>query len=569
MTVVLPIERFSTAAMQAWRLHLTALGIVSAAILLLFRRDAADMVEIWLGTSTFNHCALILPIIGWLVWQRLPELRQLQPAAWAPGLAIVAAGALFWLLGEAAIAALPRHFGLVLMLQGAVVACLGKAVTRGLLFPLFYAFFLVPTGQEIEPMMQTLTAEMAMVMLALTGVPAHIEGVFISIPNGYFEVAEACSGVRFLIAMAALGVLVANVCFRSWTRRALFMLAAIVIPILANGLRAFATIYAASLTSPEAAAGLDHIVYGWVFFAFVVALTMGAGWRFFDRGIDEPWFDPKDLQPADARPGSSRGAVQVAAAALALAAAPAFWSSAIAASGAAAPTDIALPSVPGWQRMPSNEGRPWRPSFEGADVLRMGRYRDRAGQKVDLAIAVFSRQGEEREIVGYGQGPIALESAWAWTASGSPPPGGRLDRIASFGTVREVATFYRVGDKLTGSEVEVKLETMKVRLLGGSQRAVAVLVSAEAPGEGESGRPALDAFLAALGPIEMLADRAASPASSIPAFLSRSTLPGSARWPTCKRIAAPTAVTCGSRPASGSATAASRSSTSKAAPSRC
>jgi hypothetical protein len=72
-----------------------------------------------------------------------------------------------------------------------------------------------------------------------------------------------------------------------------------------------------------------------------------------------------------------------------------------------------------------------------------------------------------------------------------------------------VASFYRVGDILTGSPTRVKLETVKVRLLGGPQRAVAVLVAAEAPADGLSPRPAIDAFVKDLGPIAPLADRAA------------------------------------------------------------
>ena len=94
--------------------------------------------------------------------------------------------------------------------------------------------------------MQTVTAEIAIVLLGLTGVPAHLEGIFITTPTGYFEVAEACAGVKFLIAMVAFGALVANVCFRSWPRRIAFLAAAIVVPILANGVRAWGTIYIAA-----------------------------------------------------------------------------------------------------------------------------------------------------------------------------------------------------------------------------------------------------------------------------------------------------------------------------------
>jgi exosortase A len=510
MTAVLPIEKASIAPeRETWRAHLAGLGAAWAAILLIFHRDTADIASIWWNSSTFNHCLLVLPLIFWLVWQRRPELRQLVPAAWVPGLLLAAAGAGAWLLGEAGGLALARHTGLILMLQGTAIACLGKAVARGLAFPLFYALFLIPVGEEGEPFMQTLTADMAMGLLALGHVPAHIEGVFIATPTGNFEVAEACSGVKFLVAMLAYGALAANVCFRSWPRRILFMLACIVVPALANGIRAWGTIYIAYRSgSNDFAEGLDHVIYGWFFFGAVMALIMACAWPFFDRKVTDPWFDPKDLQSPGAVPGNRTHLIRIAAAAVALAAVPPLWSAAIASVGTSeAPADLALPDVPGWTRVPAIHGRPWQPHFAGADVLRVGGYRNAAGQEVDLAIAIFARQEEGRELVAFGQG--GASRPWAWTADTDAPPGGKAELLYAFGTVREALTFYRVGDIVTGSGTKVKLETMKVRLLGGPQRAVAVLVSAEQPADGGSVRAALDAFVQALGPIDRLADRAA------------------------------------------------------------
>jgi len=493
--------RLDQVAGTPWRAHLAALGAAALAIIALFHRDAADIAAIWWSSSTFNHCLLIPPLIAWLVWQRLPELRALTPAAWAPGLVIVGAGAAAWLLGEAGSVGFARHLGLVAMLQGAVVAILGKAVARGLAFPLFYALFLVPVGEEIVPAMQTVTAQIAAGLLALSGVPAHLEGIFITTPTGYFEVAEACAGVKFLIAMAAFGTLVANVCFRSWPRRIAFLAVSILVPVLANGVRAWGTIWIAHRTgSVEFAASFDHVVYGGIFFALVIALILAIGWRFFDRGVNDPWFDPKALQPA--RPRASRIPL-VAGIAIAVAAVPMLWASVVTAAGAhPLPADIAMPDVPGWQRSARAPGRAWQPHFGGADLIRLAHYRDRSGRAVDLAIAVFARQGEGRELVGFGQGAAAPGGAWAWTAGAPAPPNGRAERIASHGVVREVVSFYRVGNVVTGSGVGVKLETMKIRLLGGQQRAVAVLVSSES-------RPAIDDFMAALGPIAPLADRAA------------------------------------------------------------
>ncbi len=509
MTAVLPVERgrpLGLAVASGWRAHLAALGAAAGFILLLFSRDAIGMASVWLASETYNHCSLILPIICWLVWQRLPELRHLEPAAWWPGLLLVCAGAASWLLGETGGVALARHAGLVVMLQGAVIACLGKSVARGLAFPIFYAVFLIPAGEGLVPPLQTVTAEMSMALLALAGIPAHMEGVFITTPTGYFEVAEACSGVQFLIAMIAYGALVANVCFRSWARRFLFMAAAVTIPILANGIRAWGTIAIAHNQGIEFAAGFDHIFYGWIFFGLVIALLMAVGWRFFDRRIGDPWFDPERLQRE--RTGHSP-ILPVVASIISIAALPLAWTAATASTAQPVPRDFALPQVAGWERVAVSDRRPWKPHFAGADLIRTGRYRNAEGQAVDLAIAVFARQEEGREIVGFGQGAVGPNSAWAWTAEAAPPPGGRADRIASFGTVREVVTFYRVGDILTGSSLSVKLETVKARLLGGPQRAVAVLVSAPEPAEGVSPRPAIDAFTRAIGPIDRLADRAA------------------------------------------------------------
>ena len=121
--------------------------------------------------------------------------------------------------------------------------------------------------------------------------------MFIDTPAGLFEVAEACSGVKFLIAMVALGTLVANLCFRKLEApRAVHGRRRWSLPILANGVRAWGTIYVAQFVGVEFAAGFDHIVYGWVFFAVVMGGLLRRAWRFFDRSPDDALVDPVALQ---------------------------------------------------------------------------------------------------------------------------------------------------------------------------------------------------------------------------------------------------------------------------------
>jgi exosortase A len=499
-----PARRFEI--VPAWRRPLVALGLIAAALLLMFRHDVVDLADLYWTNTTFGHCLFIAPVIGWLVWIRRSELAQLTPQSWAPGLILVAAGGFGWLLGDASGVALARHLGLVMMLQGAVLTTLGPNVAHGLLFPMAYALFLVPFGDFLEPPLQRITVWITMHLLHLVGVAATVDGVLITAGDKYFEVAEACSGSKFVIAMIAYGVLVANLCYTGWPRRFAFMAMAIVVPVIANGLRAFGTIYAAVLTSVEQATGFDHIVYGWVFFGLVMAAVLAIGWKWFDRAPDAPAFDPATLQ------GPIRWKLDLAVAAfLVLAAAAVFpgWSSAIASRAQVLPRHIDLPQVAGWTRAPVSARAPWTPSYPGADHQLFGRYVDADGNTADVAIAVYGSQREGRELVGFGIGVLQQDDRWVKIKDLDALNGGDVVLITAAGPVeRQVATWYRVGNLTTASEKIVKLETLKAKMLGGPQRAVAIHVSIEVV-PGRDPRAVMAKFLAALGSIDALADRSA------------------------------------------------------------
>ncbi len=492
-------RRVCRAVTALWRTHLAALAATVLAILILFARDVGDMANQWWNSSTYGHCLFILPLVAWLVWQRRHEVARVEPRAWLPGLAVLGGAAFAWLIGEAAGVALIRHAALVGMVQASVLTILGPAALRALLFPVFYLVFLIPFGDEFVAPMQTITAKMTMALLHLALVPAHIDGVFITIPNGWFEVAEACAGVKFLVAMIAYGALVANVCFRSQRRRTVFMVLCIVAPILANGLRAFGTIYAAHLTSVEAATGFDHIIYGWFFFAFVMLVVMAVSWRFFDRKIGNAW-----LTDVPQAVGKVRPAYALALATVGVVLLPLLWNGTIIAAGRhPLPNAIRLPAVAGWIIVPRTGGYPWVPRFDGADHMLLGRYHNAAGQQVDVGIALYGWQAEGRKIVGFGQGAINPDSKWAWSSDAPAAVGGKAQRMLAPGKIaREAVTFYVLGGGATGDAMTVKLRTLQARLLGGDPAAAVVIVSCEGPN-----RPAIDAFLTAMGPVDAQAHR--------------------------------------------------------------
>ncbi len=478
---------------NVWHRPLLALALAVLAILLLFARDAADMATQWWTMSTYQHCLYVLPIVAWLVWLRRSEVAQVTPAGWFPGLALVFGAALVWLIGEAGGIAIIRHIGLVAMIQASVVAILGPAVVRAVLFPLFYLVFLVPFGDEFTGPMQTLTAKMTMALLDLTGVPATIDGVFITTRAGWFEVAEACAGVKFLVAMIAYGTLAANVCFRATKRRVLFMTAAIVVPILANGVRAWGTIFAAESIGVEAATGFDHIVYGWVFFAVVMLAIMAGAWPFFDRKIGENWLGGK-VFPVWKPVAASLLVAPLAVGAVAL---PVVWDSVASAAGRSVlPARVDLPIVAGWTRVADLPVTPWTPRFDGADHRLFGRYGNAAGQRVDVGVALYGWQGNGREIVGFGQGAVDPSSQWAWAADLTPLGRGKRERLMGPDKVeREAATFWFVGGRAAQSSTRVKLATLTGRLTGGDQSAASLIVSAE----GKGAPDAVVAFLRDMG----------------------------------------------------------------------
>ncbi len=489
---------------DAWRAPAIRVAAALCALLIAFAGDWAAMAHQWSDSSTYNHITLIPAILAWLVWQRRSALAEFAPQAWLPGLALFALAAFGWVLGAFAGFDLLRQLGVVAMGIGAVLALLGPQVGAALAFPLGYALFLVPFGDELVPALQLLTAKMTVALVHLSATPARIDGVFIDTPAGLFEVAEACSGVKFLVAMVAFGVLAANVCFVSWKRRAAFLALCVAAPIFANALRAWGTIYVAQFVGAERAGGFDHLVYGWIFFAVVIASVIAAGWRWFDR--------PVDAAPVDAQRIRNSALVQRlrglslapgrALAALALCAVAALgWAVAAQRIAAPLPGQVFLPEVKGWTRVDYRPLAPWQPRASGAQHRLLGRYADARGRTVDVFYALYARQGEGAEAGGFGEGALTPETPWAWAAPGPAVPDARSDRLAAPGPVERLAeTRYRVGTLTTGSNLRLKLAVIADHLFLRARPTQLLIVSAE--GGGVSAQAdALADFRRSTGPV--------------------------------------------------------------------
>ena len=269
---------------RTWRPALLALGLGLLLLGFLFRAEVAAAVRTWETSTAYNHGWLVLPIALWLAWARRHRLAALAPRP-APLLALLAIPAgLAWLVAERMGIMEGRQFGALGLLYALLLAVLGWRVCRAMAAPLAYLVFLVPFGEFTVPALQTITARMVDFGLSLTGIPHYVDDLIIEIPEGTFYVAEACAGLRFIIAALAFGALYAFVMFRSPGRRLIVMLLALVVPILANGLRAFGLVILGHIEGSAAAVAADHVLYGWMFFSIVILLLILAGLPFREDG---------------------------------------------------------------------------------------------------------------------------------------------------------------------------------------------------------------------------------------------------------------------------------------------
>ena len=267
----------------AWRGAIGRVGLAWAALFALTHAEWREMAHQWWDIDTYNHVLVVPAILAWLVWLRCRELARIEPRGWWPGLVWLGGGLALWLGGRELEINLFAQAGAVMAFQGAAMALIGIRASVVVAFPLLYAGFLVPFGDELIPLLQQVTARIAIALTQASGVPSIIDGLYIDTPAGRVVVAEECSGVKFLIAMLALATLIAWTGFISWKRRIALVAGAAVVSIVANGVRAWGTIYVAQYVGAERAGGFDHIVYGWVFFAVVIAAVLGIAWRFFER----------------------------------------------------------------------------------------------------------------------------------------------------------------------------------------------------------------------------------------------------------------------------------------------
>jgi exosortase A len=321
------------------------------------------MVSIWLRSDTFAHGFVIVPISAWLIWRRRHDLAVIEIRPSFLALLALALAGFGWLLGELAGVGAAQQFCLVTMISLMVWAIAGYKVVAALAFPLFFLLFAVPFGEFLEPPMMEQTANFTVAALRATGIPVYREGLFFTIPTGNWSIVEACSGLRYLIASVTVGFLYAYLTYHSLARRAAFVAASILVPIVANWLRAYMIVMIGHLSNMKYAAGVDHVIYGWLFFGLVMLLLFWVG-SFWREDMDSAM--PVPDRAVQAATGGSSPAATVAAT-IAVAAIAAIWPVAAAklldAGDGRSPALHAPEGAGGW-RQASGPLTTWTPNFQ-------------------------------------------------------------------------------------------------------------------------------------------------------------------------------------------------------------
>ena len=235
------------------------------------------VVDIWWGNEIFNHGFFIVPGAFYLIYLQRKRLLATPIKPSLLSLVFVIPSLLLYVIGIAGDIRLFMHLATFTLLPSLIWMLLGTQATRVILFPLCFMLFSVPVGEQLIPYLQEIAADGSVALLKLTGIPLYRSGLYIEIPQGRFLVAEACSGVSFFIASFVIGSLYAYLNLQSIKRRAAFVLISLIFPILANIVRVYGIILIAYWTDMEYAAGADHLIYGWFFFAFVIVCLLGIG----------------------------------------------------------------------------------------------------------------------------------------------------------------------------------------------------------------------------------------------------------------------------------------------------
>ena len=437
-------------------------------------------------------------------------VTALTPAPSMRAIPLLILAAFGWLLGNLTTTAVVEQFCGVVFIIGLAWGVLGSAAVRPLLFPLIFLVFAVPLGEGLIPGLQDFSARFAVRLLSLSQVPVLLEGHYITVPHGKWEVAEVCSGVRYLMASLAVGFLFAGVVYRSWRRRLGFFLASAIIPILANGVRIYGIVLLGYLGGERLALSVDHVLAGLAFFSIIMLLLFLAGmrWREDQNGKALQAGGSKESRPiSDAVDGPSESSYFTPRAILLLSSffllialgplsARYLWSHQPETDEA----NLAAPVVSAPWSTSRNDHFTWVAQFQSPTAELRQTYESES-QTVQLYIAYYNGGQQGGKLVS-SVNQLYDRPHWSRTGEGwkfaelnGQPVEMHEVLVQSADSSLLIWHCYWVDGVFTSNDYRAKLLQAKARLLGSQQGSVAIVLAAENPPPQSRGAATLVDFL--------------------------------------------------------------------------
>jgi len=267
-------------------------AVILAGLLVAIYSDVfVRLAQQWYADPDYSHGFLVPLLCAYFVWERRQQLVALPvvPSMW--GAALLGSGCCMLVLGSLGAELYLQRSSVIIVLAGLVLLVLGRKFLSVLTFPLVFLIFMVPLPaiivNAVSFPLQLFAAHTATFCLYNLGIPVFREGNLIALAGTTLEVAEACSGIRSLQALLALGTVYAYFTQPVLWKRWVLVLMSVPIAIAANAFRVAGTGVLAHYWGVQAAEGFYHTFSGLAVFgaAFVLLLVFGT---VLSR-INKPW----------------------------------------------------------------------------------------------------------------------------------------------------------------------------------------------------------------------------------------------------------------------------------------
>ncbi len=252
--------------------------IAGLAFLVCYWHPMVTLGRDWLTDPNAGHGLLLFPVALYFAWKS-GVVSEPKPQH-ALGLAVLAGSVLLRYLSGLAAELFTMRISLLAAVVGVILYLYGtrqllKWWLPGLLILLSVPLPEVLVGSLALPL-QLKASAWGAAMLELRQVPVRLAGNVIQIPGQSLFVTEACSGLRSLTALVALGVLARGLWLKGPWARVVLGLLAVPIAMVLNAVRVFLTGFLSYFVSPSLADGFMHLSEGWVIFVIAFAILTAA-----------------------------------------------------------------------------------------------------------------------------------------------------------------------------------------------------------------------------------------------------------------------------------------------------